>query len=661
MNIPLDWTLIFAIGGFLDFVLLAYRWYRTVGIVARIIRGKDVEVALKHLTVKKDEKKCCEGRKFADKFLSMIMWCHDKFYYLQYSCVKLCYWITVLFQLFVAGAIILMLYIIVDQILTVDFINQLGTFSLMTTGIAAQRAVRNQVLSTTALSYNNYTISTIDQATTDFAQDKNQESWEWNIEELKRVDEWNAYFCNAWASYQSTVRDISNDDDLIYNSSAIYMDQLSHVFDQTSNISFNPMSVYNESDHLVVIDVELPMIEFTDNDSSYWDISQIQIEWDFYIDNDAGYSTSDDYISIQIQSKLESTQNWMDHVLNGQDEYPAASYSKLNDVQSINMYLNETRFIRIIFSNSSKWSNAFAINEIKIYGAAPTDKIVCDKVQFHFWSFDASDVVMEECPSITPVFGNMYRGFVRSWINDQLLDAHTPFILAVRNIALSPFFILFAAILILMVVFILGFIIEWLLIRFDLFRENVYAKVPLVTTNWQDYDPDLHYVTTHSGSEDDDDDTDHDDEKSDDEIEELGGGIYLSPTSKKRRYLASSARGEYFSPLPNKDKTEKEEIEMGVISPRLVELEQAVLRSAEKVRNKFRELTGRNRGHQQLLSPNDTSSARDLAQMLFNEMEQNQANKASKILGINDADPEIDSNVDSDIDQYDDNDRCKQQ
>ena len=111
-------------------------------------------------------------------------------------------------QLAVVAALILILYIIADQILTVEFIQNFGVFSLMTAGPAAQRAVLNQVLSTTALTYNNYTINQIAQSSADFATTKNQQAYEWNLKELERVDEWNNWFCSIWAGYQATVRGI---------------------------------------------------------------------------------------------------------------------------------------------------------------------------------------------------------------------------------------------------------------------------------------------------------------------------------------------------------------------------------------------------------------------------------------------------------------------
>eukprot|EP00483_Globobulimina_turgida_P010726 UN10747 len=198
----------------------------------------------------------------------------------------------------------------------------------------------------------------------------------------------------------------------------------------------------------------------------------------------------------------------------------------------------------------------------------------------------------------------MYRGFVRSWINNQLLKAHKPFILAIRNIALSPFFILFGAILGLIVVYVLGFIVEWLLIRFNLFRENMYSKVTLISTKWEEYDPELHYVTS-TGVDTSDDDNYGPPNEDKDEC----GGIYMSPAEdRKNKYLHSSTpRDGYFS-TPVKP--------TNMISPRVIELEQIILTSAKKVKDKLKRLASPKpykRNGKSLLSPiNKSHNAKEL-------------------------------------------------
>merc|ERR1712013_38848 len=114
--------------------------------------------------------------------------------------------------------------------------------------------------------------------------------------------------------------------------------------------------------------------------------------------------------------------------------------------------------------------------------------------------FDYSDGTFTEmCPQITPIHGLMYRGFVRTWLNEQLLTGHTPFINAARNIALSPFFLLIVLIAVLFVAYLFAFIMEWFLMKLDLYRENPYARVPLVTCDVE-YDTSMHETKSDMGS-----------------------------------------------------------------------------------------------------------------------------------------------------------------
>ena len=110
------------------------------------------------------------------------------------------------------------------------------------------------------------------------------------------------------------------------------------------------------------------------------------------------------------------------------------------------------------------------------------------------------DTYIEMCPSVTPVFGLMYRGFVRDWATDALIEAHKPFIKAIRSIALSPFAILLVASLLLVLVYLIAFAVEWILLRVNLYRENPYAKVPLVHAKDSEfYNPSMHDIDEHTG------------------------------------------------------------------------------------------------------------------------------------------------------------------
>eukprot|EP00488_Nonionellina_sp_1-RS-2012_P000949 TRINITY_DN1510_c0_g1_i1.p1 TRINITY_DN1510_c0_g1~~TRINITY_DN1510_c0_g1_i1.p1 ORF type:complete len:148 (+),score=52.66 TRINITY_DN1510_c0_g1_i1:302-745(+) len=145
--------------------------------------------------------------------------------------------------------------------------------------------------------------------------------------------------------------------------------------------------------------------------------------------------------------------------------------------------------------------------------------------------------------------------------------------------------------------------------------------------------PILHYVTTPESSDDDDDD--------DDEC----GGNYMSPNinDRKKKYMVTSSKSQH-----NKRNVQRRR----VISPRFIEMEQIVLTSAKKVKEKFKRL----RQRKQLLSPNQASNARELAQMLFNE---NSSNHDHTTHIESDSEERMEAHHSNDDHVHDD--RCKQQ
>ena len=125
----------------LDTLLLIYRWYRTSAIMARIMRGKSVKVHLHYLRVERVEVPCpCSQQgckcdhgpkifclKICDMCLQCIVYCDNKIQYCGYNITKLFYWLQVILCLSILILIVLACYVVVDQVITVEFIEQLGT------------------------------------------------------------------------------------------------------------------------------------------------------------------------------------------------------------------------------------------------------------------------------------------------------------------------------------------------------------------------------------------------------------------------------------------------------------------------------------------------------------------------------------------------------
>ena len=159
------------------------------GIVASIIRGKDVEIQLKYLQTEYSKAPpCWNGTAICDKVLNCVIWCHDKIRHCGYNLWKFIYWGWVILRLIILVVVIYMAYVLVDGIVSVDFIISLGTFDLLTVGLAAQRSIRNEVICTTALAYNNYTLGLLSDSRETYAKEKNEQAWDFNVDELERVD-----------------------------------------------------------------------------------------------------------------------------------------------------------------------------------------------------------------------------------------------------------------------------------------------------------------------------------------------------------------------------------------------------------------------------------------------------------------------------------------
>merc|ERR1719297_242729 len=112
-----------------------------------------------------------------DYCLNCILFCYDKMRNCSYNMYKLFFWMFYLFKIAIVLLIIVIAYYILDELLRPEFIEGLGAFQLMTVGIGAQRSVRNQVLCTTALSYNEYTLGLMQENINEYAKERNNDAY----------------------------------------------------------------------------------------------------------------------------------------------------------------------------------------------------------------------------------------------------------------------------------------------------------------------------------------------------------------------------------------------------------------------------------------------------------------------------------------------------
>eukprot|EP01084_Bolivina_argentea_P112167 200062_1 len=378
----------------------------------------------------------------------------------------------------------------------------------MTVGIGAQRTVRNQVICSTALGYNNYTLTNLDRSVGDFAKERNTDAWGQNLLELERVDKFNALFCRGWIAYQTnpinSVANAPNKTWAYFDSGAanaaqlqsertipyyaysvsdtnipINTDDIGNLFDNdaTNPDTYWSPNVTTRVDQDVIFDFYLPKIVLTpEGYSTWWDITQITLDFRFIYDLNNLPRDAQTPITFDIQTEGNDTGSLTTiPYSNGNTYAPDVAGNRRQNADSAQKIITiadelNTPRVRIIFRNVSRWGTEYFLNNISIVGHSPKTKVVCPEVKFRFWEFDASPTnnatnnvgiypaptpenpdatvyydadgtYIELCPRITPIHGFMYRGFVRSWLNEQLIIGHEPFILAIRNIALSPFYI----------------------------------------------------------------------------------------------------------------------------------------------------------------------------------------------------------------------------
>merc|ERR1719361_1027143 len=146
-----------------------------------------------------------------DYMLNCILYCYDKMHRCSYNLYKVFFWVWYLFKIAIVVMIVMMAYYILSEVLTPEFIEQLGAFQLMTIGLGAQRSVRNQVLATTALGYNQYTLVNMENSMISYAQERNDDAFQQNSNELNNIGQYNALLEINWRAYMDTSRDVTSE------------------------------------------------------------------------------------------------------------------------------------------------------------------------------------------------------------------------------------------------------------------------------------------------------------------------------------------------------------------------------------------------------------------------------------------------------------------
>ena len=310
------------------------------------------------------------------------MFCYEKVQRLSFTMWITMYWILLLTKLAIIIFAMYMLYFFLEQTVTMDTVVGLQYFDLLVTPITVQRAVRNQVLGASALQYNSYSLSQIEDQIATLAADWKDEAWSHNEDELDRVDRYNALFCDGWSAYQQTVRDVtsqsshgewrnyntSSDQDALQEIGTYYMyydDDIStgieNLFDSDAETYWSPIMADNNKTGDMILDFYLTPIWMTsdtpDTDSG-WNMDQITLDWRYNAE-----TASNDTIEFQMEIKDQSTGDWTSLGINkfvpSMETISAPQYITVSQE-------TDTVHLRMTLMDVENWGNDVFLNSLSL-------------------------------------------------------------------------------------------------------------------------------------------------------------------------------------------------------------------------------------------------------------------------------------------------------
>ena len=287
-----------------------------------------------------------------------------------------------------------------------------------------------------------------------------------------------------------------------------YKHYIAEFIDERSSLFANQSSINSSS-----ISIELQLPESLADECEYaWNIATIEIKYGFNWNQLLNYDSSHETIknnpfvyrlefgieynmtsSALLSSSSDSNSGYYHNTINADSSKFDDYYKQFNTSSNANNAINSSietqqfdviwkdinRNIRINFSNLE----SFYLYSIKFYGNTADKCLCCDSVQFNYFDFDASDnnyIGNDECPSLTPLFGPIYLEIAKLNLIQSLHYLHKPFIVAIRNILLSPFIILWVALYVYIYFkYFMSIPLTYILVHYDLIRTNKVTEMPV--------------------------------------------------------------------------------------------------------------------------------------------------------------------------------------
>eukprot|EP00301_Raphidiophrys_heterophryoidea_P023575 c7412_g1_i1.p1 GENE.c7412_g1_i1~~c7412_g1_i1.p1 ORF type:complete len:1722 (-),score=389.05 c7412_g1_i1:1239-6404(-) len=474
--------LIFKVVLSLDTFMFVYRTILTITVVSKYIRG-----------VEKDVPATMLGRKLDIKWMLDVLFCSIAFRFLRWLAKKMRHWdhtlwilwgkILFLMQLCVLLLIVLIAYWVVDNAISLDTFDQFGVFSAMTAAPAAQRTLRNEQLVTKGYAYNQVAEADFKSGIYLKAGSIYKQQDQFNTEQYKKVNDFNEEYCSAISTallYPFTMQTdtnsgccpsvISPSSVLVFSLDASEQDGITnYVIDQIQfDFLWQPtaLPVGSSSTSSSCYDY-----------SVYADITTLSLNVNLLqtLNNSITqnvYSESVSWVPLSSPPSKCVAVTPTSYFMSQQTTSITVNPSAVDSIYASTLSLQ--------FPMHSMAYSTFSLSGITVEGhISSSEEIACDKVIWHELDFKIKDYVAN-CSSVAPVSTVMMRIFDRDNWTATLKEAHRPFINAMRNIALSPFYILTVALVVLVVVLLFLSLLEWCMVKVDLVRANAFVRVPCI-------------------------------------------------------------------------------------------------------------------------------------------------------------------------------------
>eukprot|EP00298_Acanthocystis_sp_HF-20_P015057 c21011_g2_i1.p1 GENE.c21011_g2_i1~~c21011_g2_i1.p1 ORF type:complete len:1563 (-),score=640.26 c21011_g2_i1:13-4701(-) len=470
----------------LDIILIIYRSIITVAMITRYMKGVDKVIPETIL-----------GKELSIRWVLNYYLCVPMFRLLKYIGHRVRNWdhtmwlilgkMTFLLQLVVIFMIILISYWFLDNAITLDSFQQFGVFNAMTAGAATQRTLRNEQLVSKVFAYNQEANakykSTIQQKSNELLSRQKT----FNKQQYKKVMKFNEEYCTNLDVILKSPFGIQVTDPNSAVCCSYALSKRVYTFNLESSAVTDVSNFVIDS-----IQVDLAFTPTGGNGNCYSNAIGTNVKnnplvsFQLSLDASVSHTTQTTLVApLEVwnpNSNLTANQ--------GTCSTSANPYQLLKNSQSFyfNPSVSNETLASVLNLNFQTVGSFFSLTSISVQGhVSKGTNITCSRVIFKEMDFIPMNHV-GNCTSISPIVANMTRIYDRSIWTKDLEDAHVPFISALRNIVLSPFYIMLGAVAILVLVYCFLALLEYLMVKVNLLRENTYARVPCLIVNKKEVD-----------------------------------------------------------------------------------------------------------------------------------------------------------------------------